>query len=459
MDDDTIAALSTPLGKGGIAVIRISGANTRPILAELIESSPRSISPGRACHGFVVAKNKRIDECVVVFFKNPNSYTGQDLAEISIHSNPFLIEEVLELIFKIGARSALPGEFTYRAFKNGKMDLIQAESVNQLINANSKYYASVQFENMDGRLSERVELLRERIMDLGIRIETVIEFEEDQFLKRIQIEKQLTETLTMLRQILSHAVLNETLNRGFQVVLTGKVNVGKSSLFNSLLMQERAIISPIPGTTRDYISERIYVEGFPFILVDVAGIHQGKAGEIETLGIQRGVQRIQSSDAVIFMLDASRKLDQSDFEIYELIKARPKMIVANKIDIVKLEVMNQIKSAFGKEKIHEISAKENKNINSVFSFFNRLLKSLEKKESTYYLNQRQKKLFEDLDQVLKGVRQLVKSGGSHDHPVYSNAEIIAEEIRKSLEIIGHLTGTVSTEEILNRIFSRFCVGK
>ena len=123
MDDDTIAALSTPLGKGGIAVIRISGANTRHILAELIEPLPRSISPGRARHGFVVAQNKRIDECVVVFFKNPNSYTGQDLAEISIHSNPFLIEEVLELIFKIGARSALPGEFTYRAFKNGKMDL------------------------------------------------------------------------------------------------------------------------------------------------------------------------------------------------------------------------------------------------------------------------------------------------------------------------------------------------
>lgn len=459
MDDDTIAALSTPPGKGGIAVIRISGPHTLPILKNLIETHSGPISPKRVYHGFVKDHDKRIDECMMTFFKNPDSYTGQDLAEVSIHSNPFLTEFILNLIFKKGARSALPGEFTYRAFKNGKMDLIQAESVNQLINANSRYFASVQFENVDGRLSKRVRELRDRLKDLGIRIETVIEFQEDQFLTNIGIKSNVKEILALLRHLLSRSDLNDTLNRGFRVVLTGKVNVGKSSLFNALLMQERAIISEKPGTTRDFISEQIYMDGFPFTLIDVAGIHRGKTDDIENQGIRLGYDRIQESDAVIYILDASRKVDQTDLEIFELIKSKPKIIVANKIDIADPEVLEQITSVFGKQKVHKISARESRNLHSVFQFFKRLLKSLEKKESCHYLNQRQKQLLEDLDRVLNELNRLIGSGRSNRLPDYHNAEIMAEEIRKSLHIIGQLTGEVSTEEILHGIFTQFCVGK
>jgi tRNA modification GTPase len=459
MDDDTIAALSTPSGKGGIAVIRISGPNTLSILEKLIETQAGSFSPKRIYHGFVKDQNKRIDECMIAFFKGPDSYTGQDVAEISVHSNPFLTEFVLNLIFKIGARSALPGEFTYRAFKNGKMDLIQAESVNQLINASSRYFASVQFENVDGRLSRRVEELRERLKDMGVRIETMIEFQEDQFLKKIGIKTHVIKTRSILRHILSRSELNETLNRGFQVVLAGKVNVGKSSLFNALLMQERAIISEKPGTTRDFISEQIYVDGFPFTLIDVAGIHNNQADDIEKQGIQRGYERIQECDAVIFLLDASRKVDQNDLQILELIKSKPHLVVANKIDIADPKVLDQIRSVFGKATVHKISARESRNLDSIFRFFKKMVTSLEKKGGSHYLNQRQKKLLEDLDGVLHKLIRLINSTGSSRLPSYHNAEIVAEEIREALRIIGHLTGEVSTEEILSGIFDKFCVGK
>jgi tRNA modification GTPase len=462
MDEDTIAALSTPMGRGGIAVIRISGDRTALILKMIVDKFPESISPGRVYHGFVISNGKKLDECMVVLFKSPRSYTGEDLAEISIHSNPFVIEDVLDLIFSHGARQAMAGEFTYRAFKHGKLDLIQAEGVNELINANSKFFARIQMENIDGKLSVLIGKLKGNLTELGIRIETYIEFEEDQFLKRkniMDIGALIPETLKILEHILSHAMLNEALNRGLQVVIAGKENVGKSSLFNCLLMEERAIISEKPGTTRDFIKDRIYVDGFPFEVIDIAGINLATRDEIESQGIRRGYEKINSSDAVIFMVDASAGIDGNDMNIFEQLKSKKKIIVANKIDIMKKAALSGIQSSFKGEKILKVSARENRGTDKIFSFFRDLLKSMEKEEFRFSFSHRQKALFIELDQATKKISDMLESKQSNGDHVSKYVEIIAEEIRHALHIIGQLTGEVSNQDILNGIFSRFCVGK
>lgn len=456
-DTDTIAALSTPLGRGGIAVLRISGLKTRFILSRIIEkwANAGSITPGRTVHSFITANGKRIDEVVTVFFQAPHSYTGEDLAEISMHSNPFLVEEVLDLICSLepgGIRSALPGEFTYRAFKNRKMDLIQAESVNELINANSRYYAHMKFGSLEGRLSRLMEQLKEDLVELGVRIETKIEFEEDQFFDEINIVRQLEAPLKRLDTLLANARFNELLNKGLNVVIVGKVNVGKSSLFNTLLMEERSIISSIPGTTRDFIREKIYIDGFPVEITDAAGINRESRDDIEAEGMRRSLERVKNCDAAIFMLDMSRPLENTDKEIYRLVKEKKKIITANKQDIMDPQVWEAIDAYFKDEDVVGISVKEHVNIDAVTGFLKGIVTNIKEKEVDFTINQRQKLGLEELREVLCRVKEMVAAHSSH-------VEIIAEEIRRAIEIIGQLMGEITPDDILNKIFSEFCVGK
>jgi tRNA modification GTPase len=467
VDTDTIAALSTPLGRGGIAVLRISGSKTRSILSRIIEkwananSNSRShsekikITPGHTFHSFITANRKRIDEVVIVFFQAPHSYTGEDLAEISMHSNPFLVEEVLNLICSLepqGIRSALPGEFTYRAFKNGKMDLIQAESVNELINANSRYYAHMKFGSLEGRLSRMMEQLKEDLIELGVRIETRIEFEEDQFFDEITIVQQLEAPLKRLDTLLVNTRFNELLNKGLSVVIVGKVNVGKSSLFNTLLMDERSIISSIPGTTRDFIREKIYIDGFPVEITDVAGINRESRDDIEAEGMRRSLERVNNCDAAIFMLDMSQPLENTDKEIYQLVKEKKKIIAANKQDIIDQQVWEAINTYFKDEEVIGISVKEHVNIETVIGFLRKIVTNIKERETEFTINQRQKLALEELRVVLCRVKEMIAAHSCH-------VEIIAEEIRRAVDVIGQLMGEITPDDILNKIFSEFCIGK
>jgi tRNA modification GTPase len=454
-DNDTIAALSTPWGRGGIAVIRISGEQTQSILKKIIEKCPTPLPPGKAYHSFVTNGKKKIDECVMIFFKAPHSYTGQDTAEISVHSNPFLVEEILNLIYRVGkkgTRNALPGEFTYRAFKNGKIDLLQAESVNELINANSRYFAHMKFGSLEGKLSRMMEELKEELINLGVRIETKIEFEEDQFIDEISIADQLNTPLKRLESLLSNSRYNELLNKGLNVVIVGKVNVGKSSLFNTLLMEDRSIISHIPGTTRDFIREKIYIDGFPIEITDAAGINRETRDDIEAQGIQRSLEKVKHSHAVIFMLDASAPLDRSDKEIYDLIKQKNKLVAVNKLDIKEQTVIDAIAAYFKEEAITYISVKEHTNIETITGFFKGMINDIKGKETDFTINQRQKLALEELQAILTRVKEMSATHSNH-------VEIIAEEIRQAVEIIGQLMGEITPDDILNKIFSQFCVGK
>ena len=467
MESDTIAALSTPLGKGGIAVIRISGSRTEEILHAIIERLPHKIVPRHTYHGFVRdngdngnnGDQKRIDECMTVFYKAPHSYTGEDAAEISIHSNPFIVEDVLNLIFNrfhTNVRNALPGEFTFRAFKNGKMDLIQAESVNELINANSKYYAHIKFGSLEGRLSRSMEELKEELINLGVRIETKIEFEEDQFFDALSIREHLQEPLKRLDTLLTNARFNDLLDKGLNVVIAGKVNVGKSSLFNSLLMEERSIISSTPGTTRDFIREKLYIDGFPMDITDMAGINPDAGDDdIESQGIRRSLQKLESCDAVIFMLDASRPLEHVDQEIFERIQEKKKLIIANKMDIPAPGTLDEIAHHFKDEKMVQVSVKQHMNIDMVTEFLKGLVIDSRGMEREFTVNRRQKGLLEELRTVLLRVNGMLEIPSGQVEQV----EIIAEEIRRAVDIIGQLMGKITPADILNKIFSEFCVGK
>ncbi|MCP4220365.1 MAG: tRNA modification GTPase [bacterium] len=491
MDGDTIAALSTPMGRGGIAVIRISGPDVVAILRRIVDTLPRKILPRRSYHGYVTVGGKHIDECVAVFFKGPHSYTGEDIAEISIHSNPLIVEEVLSLILSFNPgtgnadieplpgseshagieslqtgkppglthrqtgtepmgtiRGALPGEFTFRAYKAGKMDLIQAESVNELINANSKYYAHMTFGSLEGRLSKILQELKRDLINLGVQIETKIEFEEDQFFENIFIHGQLKAPLAKLDTLLSNARFNDLLNKGLSVVIAGKVNVGKSSLFNTLLMEERSIISSVPGTTRDFIREKLYIDGFPIDITDVAGINRDTDCDIESQGIRRSLDKLETCDAVLFMLDSARPVDSTDLDLYDRIKDKKKVIIINKSDLAQ----KQDFSAFEKEHVVYISVKEHTNIEAVLDFLKELVNSIKGREAEFTVNQRQKALLEQLRVVLLDVDKM--SAG-----LSQQAELVAEEIRRACDLIGKLMGEVTPDDILNKIFSEFCVGK
>ncbi len=452
MDRGTIAALSTPSGRGGIAVIRISGDLAQGILREIIEKVPEKIVKRKAVHSFIIDSGKRIEECVYTYFALPDSYTGEDVIEISIHSNPFLTETILNLIFSKGARNALPGEFTFRAFKNKKIDLIQAESINELINANSKYFAEMKFGNLEGKLSLFLKGLKELLISLAVKIETTIEFQEENSIKEIDFIPELEAAKKKIDKIISGYRFNEVLDQGLKLVIVGKTNTGKSSLFNLLLLEDRSITSPIPGTTRDFIRERIFLKGFPVELFDVAGINSESADDIEKLGISRSIELVANSDAVIFLLDGSSDFDENDRSIYRLIKDKKRAVFINKSDKLKSGIQAEIKNAFSSEQISTLSVLKNTGIENVYDFIYSVIDDIGENKTEISVNLRQKDLLAGISNSLNNANKMMKTNRT-------DIELIAEEIRLSIKKIGKLLGEVKDEDIINKIFSNFCIGK
>ena len=451
MDEETIVALASPPGRGGIAVIRLSGSRSEGILRRIVRPFPEKPRARHSYHAVLYNEGGRIDECLAVFFPAPRSYSGEDMAEISLHSNLFIIEEALALACRCGARPALPGEFTYRAFRNGKMDLLQAEAVNDLIRANSRAGSRMEFGNLEGRLSHEVAALRQNLLQAAVDVETGIEFAEDQHLETGEGKSALGAAAAVLERILAAGRFNEVLNRGLQVVIAGRVNVGKSSLFNALLMKERSIISEFPGTTRDYIEETLFLDGFAFRVSDVAGI-RAAGDDVEEQGMRRSLERIAVADAVLFMVDASRPLQENDREIDRLLAGKKRLLLANKSDLLREEVVRCIRDVFPGETVHLISAKNGENLEAVTAFLRSLLHEIPDEADATAVNLRQRSLLERL-------RESIGQAGRLQAETPAPAELVAEEIRQGLRIIGELTGEVGADDILRGVFSRFCIGK
>ncbi len=456
MDEETIIAISTPLGYGGLGIVRLSGKKSLPIAKKIFKPKNQSakIQPRRPILGqlYDFEKGDFYEEAYLTYFPQPHSYTREDVVEISCHGSPIILEEVIRLGVKAGARHASPGEFTLRAYLSGRIDLLQAEAVNDLVQASSLRQAKISFKQLEGSLSRKITSLRKNIIHLLSQIEASIEFpDEGLHISAKMILKTIDRSIDSLKQLIESYHLGKALSEGLTLAITGRPNVGKSTLFNSLLEKERAIVTPYPGTTRDYLSESIKIEDSLFTLIDMAGMAT-PSHPVEKEGIKRGKKLISEADGVLLLFDSSRKETQEDLKLLKKHKKSKKLILLfNKMDLSPRMQKEKIKSMGKSLPSLDISALKGTNLGKLKEIIHEIFVPDDNHSEEIILHLRQKLTLEKiLDCLIKG-RRLLKEGYSED--------FYAEEIRKTIPLIGQLTGEIKSDDIMEEIFNRFCVGK
>ena len=427
---DTITAIATPVGTGGVGVVRISGEKSFEIIKKIF--SKLELEHGKIAHGWITD----LDEVIVLPFKKPNSYTGEDVIEIHCHGGVNVVRNILNLVLQNGARMAERGEFTKRAFLNGKMDLSQAEAVADLIHAKTQNFAKHCAQNLSGALSSKIKEIRQDIFEVLSKITAGIDFPEDvQEPEYDYLIKEFESAIKKIDGILMCAQSSDILRQGINVVITGKPNVGKSSLFNALLNMERAIVTDIAGTTRDVLKETLDW-GVAVTLIDTAGIHSN-AGKIEEIGIEYSKQSAYGADLVLFIYDASAGLDKEDKAVLNLIKEKKHIIVANKCDLAAAAKGINV-SSLTKKGLEELKDQ----IKSM---------NLPCEDVEFTTNSRQQdclcKSRESLEQALLAAQ------------VHELQDLISIDVKSALLFLDEITGEIITDEILNNIFENFCIGK
>lgn len=457
---DTIAAISTGNIPSAIGIIRLSGENTLRICSKILFGkgdffSPEYISenPRRAIYCDLVDGNDRLDQIVFVFFKNPHSYTGEDLAEFSLHGNPILLKKALQLIFREGARPAREGEFTKRAFLNGKLDLTGAEAIGRLISARSSFELELAQKNVFGEIHRLSSRVRSDLISLKAECEAEIDFstEDLTYESKEQRKNRMIALHDLCAKVLRNSKRAESFIEQNKIVIYGEPNTGKSSLLNSLIGRERAIVSNIPGTTRDYLSESFTLGGIPLQLIDTAGVRETE-DLIEKMGIERSQNEFEKANLRLFLLDVSSPIDFESFCETHRLQLQNSILVANKIDIAH-ETWISTKQKFQSLGIDlcEVSCKTKQGLEELLNSIQTHLIHIDKSDDFVLLEERNEFYFRRIQDHLKLAIDLMES----DTP----AEIYIKEIDFALEQVGLINGRVGTEEILGRIFSKFCVGK
>lgn len=455
--NDTIAAISTASGSGAIGIIRISGPEALTISSSFLFSkndflSPDKILPRVAIQCVFQVGERKVDQILFFFFKAPNSYTGEDLCEFHFHGNPILLREALDAIFRAGARPAKQGEFSRRAFLNEKLDLTEAEAIGRLISARSRFELELAQKNVFGEVSRFTSNLRSQLISLKAECEAEIDFStEDLTYESLEERKARIEKVrTLCQTVISKSDSAEKLIQQLRIVLYGEPNTGKSSLMNLILGKDRSIISEIPGTTRDYISEEILLEGIPVRLVDTAGVRETE-DKIEKLGIERSEKEFQSADIRLVLVDTSKEEDWKQYVDKNRVRLSGSILVANKIDIRDSSWNPNLFSNIEDLTLCEISCKTKDGISILLGAIKERAGSLGHSEDYVLLEERQRYHFETIVRCLNNTLHLIAEGAP--------AEIYIKEIDYALSEIGEVNGRVDTEEILGRIFSKFCVGK
>ena len=461
LNNDTIAALATPHGFGAIAVIRLSGKEAIAITESVFFTKtlkPKSLHT-KASHtahfGVIADKDLIIDEVLVTLFKAPTTYTGEEIVEISCHGSVFIQQQILQLLFKQGARPAQAGEFTLRAFLNGKLDLSQAEAVADLIASNSASSHQVAMQHMRGGFSSKIAVLRENLLNFASLIELELDFSEEdvEFADRSDLKKLVHTILTIIEKLILSFDLGNVIKHGVPVAIVGKPNAGKSTLLNVLLDDERAIVSEIPGTTRDTIEDELIIDGVLFRFIDTAGLRT-TTDVIEQIGVNKAFEVIKKSAIIIYLFD-THELSLGDLQqelkvIEEHIGTSQLVVVGNKIDFENVEALKKEFQAI--ENITFISAKEKNNIEElkqklVSLFDTRTVNTTD----TIVTNSRHvsslNKAFAALSKVNEGLATNIQS------------DFLALDIRYALEALGEITGQVTNDDLLGNIFSKFCIGK
>lgn len=455
---DTIVAISTAPGVGGIGIIRLSGEDTFNIIEKIfIQKNKKNIEDIQGFtikYGNIVNKNEIIDEVLVSYFKKPKSYTKEDMCEINSHGGNVVMRQILEVCLENGARLAEPGEFTKRAFLNGRIDLAQAESVVELLNSKTDAETKVSVRQLEGFLSKRISNIRKELIDIMVDIEANIDYPEYDL-----EEISYNNTLNKLKKIkIDLEKLEKSFNNGkiikdgIKVAIIGKPNAGKSSLLNSMLKEERAIVTQYEGTTRDTIEEFLEIDGIPIKIIDTAGIRNAK-DEVEKIGIKKSKQIANEADLVIAIFDISKEITDEDKQILEIIKNKNAIIVLNKVDL--LENNKKINEEYLNlnKKVIKISALNKEGIENLYNEISNMFKFNEIKNDNEIIitNIRHK---EAIKNSIKNINEAIKTL-EDNMPI----DIISINIKDSLEALGEITGENVSESIINEIFSKFCLGK
>ncbi len=438
---DTISAIATPIGNGGVSIVRISGEKSFEIIHKIFSS--QNLIAGKIYHGWIIEDGEKLDEVIVLPFKAPNSYTGEDVIEIQCHGGVHITNKILDLTIKNGARYAEKGEYTKRAFLNRKMDLSQAEAVLDLIHARSEKFASASAKNLFGKLSIEVANIRKEIMDLLSRIIAAVDFPEDVVEPEYSyIEDTIEGIIEKINYILSFSKSSNVFRQGIKIVLAGRPNVGKSSLFNTLLNLDRAIVTDIAGTTRDVIQETLDIDGIAVTIIDTAGIRDDEnINKVEAIGIDYSKKYVQDADLVLFLYDLNDGFTKEDKEILDSIKDKKYIKVATKSDL----------TSFKDDDSVCISLKTGENIEVLKQKIKSEVITQNLTEVEFITNKRQQKALEETKNLL--INALIAAQNNEIQ------DLISIDIKSALMYISEVSGEVITDDILNNIFDNFCIGK
>ncbi|MEG0829528.1 MAG: tRNA uridine-5-carboxymethylaminomethyl(34) synthesis GTPase MnmE [Anaerovoracaceae bacterium] len=455
--DGTIAAIATAYGEGGIGIVRISGEKAASILRRIfIPQKTGSIVDHRLTYGFVIdpENNEKIDEVLAVYMGAPNTYTAEDVVEINCHGSMIALRKTLALVLREGADMAEPGEFTKRAFLNGRLDLSQAEAVIDVIKAKSDKGYNVALDQLAGKLSERVKDIRQKILDILVNLAVNIDY-PDEDIEEVtydQLEKDINKIKELITELLSTAKTGRVIKEGLNVAIIGKPNVGKSSLMNEMLQENRAIVTEIPGTTRDTIEEIINIKNIPVKLTDTAGIRDTK-NQIEKIGIEKSKHSFNKADLVIFVLDSNKALTKEDIEIIEYLKEKKSLVLMNKIDLDQQLTEEEIKSYLPKAKIIKTSMVKGEGILQIEDEIEKMVYGgkVKQSESLLVTNVRHEELLNESQAALEDALNMTISKAALD--------FIEIDVKNSYELLGEIIGETVSDDIIHQVFARFCLGK
>lgn len=461
MDIDTIAAISTPLGEGAIGIVRISGQNALPIIDKIFkgpkgkklqEVPSHTIHYG---HIFDPEEQKIIEEVMVSVMKAPKTFTREDVVEVNCHGGLLSVNRVLELALTQGARLAEPGEFTKRAFLNGRIDLSQAEAIMDLIRAKTDKAMNNAIGQLEGRLSKQIQKLREELLAVLAQVEVNIDYPEyddvEEMTNKLFAEKAIF-VKTEIDKLLETAKQGKILREGIRTVIIGRPNVGKSSLLNSFAQENKAIVTDIPGTTRDVIEEYVNVRGIPLKLIDTAGIRETE-DLVEKIGVERSRKVLQEADLILFLLNNNEQLTDEDRNLFDTIKGMDAIIVINKTDLNQQIDLNEVKKLAEGRKIIHISVKDDQGIEELEETIANMYMSgnIETDDLTYVSNARHISLLHQAHQSISDALQGIES----EMPV----DLVQIDMTKTWELLGEIIGETIHDELINKLFSQFCLGK
>lgn len=456
---DTIVALATPLGRSGIGILRLSGKDSLKITKTLINDEDFNPKPRFANLRkiFDFQTKEIIDETLITYFQSPQSFTGEDVIEISCHGSPVVIRQVLDICLKLDARLAEPGEFTLRALANGQMDLSQAEAIRDLIDANSIAMTRQAIRQLRGEFSHQLQPLKDDLLNVIVFLESALEFVEDDLpeLELENIKNNLLEIIGKLEKLTETFQAGKLLREGLKVALVGRPNVGKSSLFNALLGQDRAIVTDIPGTTRDQLHETFTINNIPVSLIDTAGLRE-TFDTVEMIGVERSKRIMADVDLVVVLLDGSQELNVEDKEILSQIKDLPYLLCINKIDLINgnSQIISELESTTNnmQSKIINISAKTGEGLDKLQTAITQPFSTPDFDNSGFLISDARHN-----DLLLRAKSEIENSISLLEQKM--SEEIVLIGLHNAIRYLGEITGETTTEDMLTQIFSTFCIGK